>query len=205
MDITFAILHSNATKCRRDYIKSTWGAGARLIFCADYSADDVVAFTTRNDHASAEIKHIGMIQYYLQSRSQSDWVFFCDDDTFVNSTKLIRDLPKFDKSAVHGQGINCWGADISLHYPSGGAGYLVHRETIFKVAKCLDPLPTGFSDVTFGIAMRAAGIRMQHSELFKSQPPAFYNIPEEHVPSYYSFHYIKTEEQMTHLWELSGA
>jgi hypothetical protein len=203
MAILFVILHSQAAQERRRAIKSTWGHGQDCFFCSDHNEPpDVYQLSNRSDHGSAEIKHTHAFSHLLFLEKKYEWYFFCDDDTFVNAKLLINDLDRFDQGAIHGQAINCWTGDTSLVYPSGGAGYLMHSKLLQKMPSIVSIPHTGYSDVTFGIHLRSSNIALKHNDGFLSQPPSFYNIDDSKVSSYYTFHYIKTSDEVRRLHQL---
>lgn len=208
MSILFVILHSHKTKDRREVIKSTWGKHHDCFFCSDYNEPpEVYKMTDKTDHGSAELKHMYVFGHLLaqalvKEQKKYLWYFFCDDDTFVNTKLLIRDLNRFDPAAVHGQAINCWAGDPALTYPSGGAGYLLHASLLQKMTSIVSVPMTGFSDVTFGLHVRDIGIPVNGKAGFYSQPPSFYGVEDQDIHKQYTFHYIKTPEEVNRLHHL---
>jgi len=203
MSILFVILHSQHTKSRYEAIKCTWGKDQDCFFCSDYSQPpDIYQLTERSDHGSAELKHTFSFSHLLLLPKKYNWYFFCDDDTFVNVDLLINDLPTFDPTCVHGQAIQCWQPDTSLIYPSGGAGYLISSEVLPKMPSIVSYPLTGFSDVTFGQFIRSNGIILKDNDKFKGQLPSHYGISKNDIHKYYTFHYIKSKQELTEFNEL---
>ena len=61
---------------------------------------------------------------------------------------------------------------------------------------------TTFADVTMGLSLRDNNIEIENFDLFKSQPPKYYNISEDEIKNYISFHYIKSYHEMNKLYQL---
>lgn len=188
-------------RARHTAIKMTWGSKVDCLFYADYEdlANGVIKVSDRSDYASNEEKHVQAIKYVANNYNH-DWVFFCDDDTFVNTDKLSKLANNWSPENVHGSLITgCWPHDRSLPYCSGGAGYLIHKNLLKIVAPNIAVKHTDYSDVTLGLCLRDLKIICQDHSLFKSQPPAFYGITPDKWSEYISFHYIKTKEEMESL------
>ena len=199
----FVILHSQNTQDRRRVIKSTWGKNHDCFFCSDYSEPpEVHKMTDRTDHGSAELKHMYVFSHLLFLEKKYLWYFFCDDDTFVNTKRLVKDLNQFEPEEVHGQAINCWPGDPALTYPSGGAGYLLNVSLLQKMTSIVSIPMTGFSDVTFGLHLRDIGIPVHGRAGFHSQPPSFYGLGDKDIHKQYTFHYIKAPEEVNRLHQL---
>lgn len=82
-----------------------------------------------------------------------DWLFKCDDDTYVSVPRLTQMIlaipPKTDYAGAE------WHPGVN--YGSGGAGYLLSRKAATLVAKHLT-CPIGSEDLEVGRVMRDAGI-----------------------------------------------
>ena len=193
--ILYVILHGSVYKHRYDNVMNTWGKNKDVLFYADYNDKNVIKVSDDVSYNSNEEKHINIIKLLNDNNNYDyEWFFFCDDDTFVNTTKLENSLDTFDPNFVNGSVINSWASDFSLSYCSGGAGYLINRNLLGKIN--LKNHKTGWSDVSLGLSLRESKIESLNSTLFNSQPPEFYNIEINDVKNYISFHYIKTEDKM---------
>jgi hypothetical protein len=199
--LLFCILHGSIYSHRVESIKSTWGANTNILFYADYDDEpnQVIKVSNRTDYGSNEEKHVQAIKH-ISSHYDFDWYMFCDDDTFVNTKKLDEIIKDLDAECIHGSVITgCWPQDISLQYCSGGAGYLIHKNVLRKLASQIEVKHTDYSDVTLGLYLRDMGIKCQNDDGFRSQNPQFYGIPNDQVHNYVSFHYIKTPQEMARL------
>jgi len=198
--ILYVLLHGSVYKERKNIIKETWGINSDCLFYSDYEDDEfnVVKISSRTDYHSNEEKHINIVNYLNKNTPNYEWFFFCDDDTFVNTKKLESNLDNFDKNSVHGSVIKCWPKDFNLEYCSGGAGYLIHH-TLLKKLINVPILNTGYSDVTLGIFLKENNIKSINHTYFNSQNPNFYNIIDDKLREFISFHYIKTKEEHEHI------
>jgi hypothetical protein len=206
--ILYVLLHGEVNKDRYDNVKDTWGINSDLLFYGDYENDneEIIKVSENKSYRSNEEKHVNVFKYLSQNpKYDYEWFFFCDDDTFVNVNKLEELLPTFDVNYAHGQLLrtdNIDGRKINnglLQYLSGGAGYLIHCDLLNKISNEIKDLNTGYADVTLGLCLRDLNIPVLNSDLFKSQPPNFYNYSDELIKNYISFHYIKTKDMMTNL------
>ena len=102
---------------------------------------------------------------------------------------------------MHGQIINCWPVDRTLYYPSGGAGYLLSNNILKQLSKAVFN-QTIYGDVSVGINIRNMNIKIHNSDLFHSQNQKYYNIADENIKDNITFHYIKTYDDMTNLYNL---
>jgi hypothetical protein len=198
--ILYVILHGSVYSERKHHIKSTWGKNSDCLFYSDYEDIDlnVIKISDRSDYHSNEEKHINIINKLNKELPEYEWFFFCDDDTFVNTEKLNDNLDHFDIDSVHGSVIQCWSHDKNLKYCSGGAGYLIHRTLLKKITN-IPILNTGYSDVTLGIYLRENNITSTNHSYFNSRDPKFYNVKDDELKQFISFHYIKTKEDHEHI------
>ena len=199
--IIFVILHGSVYKDRYDTIVSTWGKDVDLLFYSDYEDKDknIIKVSNRNDYHSNEEKHIHVLNFLKNNYTNYEWFFFCDDDTFVNTKKLMNCLDSFNPNSVHGSVMSCYPRDKSLKYCSGGAGYLIHRNLINKISENIKVINSGYSDVTLGYFLRENNIDVVNYDWFRSQPPSYFNYKIEEISNYITFHYIKTKEEMSKL------
>jgi hypothetical protein len=71
--------------------------------------------------------------------------------------------------------------------------------------KNFDKIPilnTGYSDVTLGFFLREKNIKLINSDLFHSQNPKFYNLNENNITHFVTFHYVKTLDDFEYLEKL---
>ena len=203
-DILFLILHTHKQQDRYKNVTETWGNDCDHLFYSDRESheNNILKVTDRDDYASNEVKFYEVIKNLPDKYSYFQWYFFCYNDTFINTNKFFESLELFDPKKVYGQKINTWTQDKNLHYLSGGAGYLVSNE-IMKILKSnIKNYNTTFADVTMGLTLRDNNIEIENFYLFKSQPPKYYNIPDEQIKNYISFHYIKSYNEMNKLYQL---
>jgi hypothetical protein len=184
------------SKERQQAILNTWGKNCDIHFYAEYEdKNNKIIKVCDVDDVEEKIK--GIFEYINKNLiNEYEWFYFCDDDCFVNTKFLLKILQNFDPQSVHG--MDCFGCYGDLHYPQGGAGFLVHQNLI-PLYKDFKNFKTTHSDVTFGLNTREKGIKFTHNDIFKCHPPSYYNIPEDKIADYVSFHYIKDETLMSKL------
>jgi len=199
--ILYVILHGSMNPSRYFNIKETWGKDVDCLFYSDHEEieKNIIKVSDRKDYHSCELKHVNVIQYVSNNIKDYEWLFFCDDDTFVNTKKLENLLDTFDKNSVHGSVIHSWPEDFSLGYCSGGAGYLIHSKLLEKISKNIRLLNTGYSDVTLGLCLREQNIPVFDYELFRCGPPSFYGYQDDVIKNHITFHYIITKDNMVNL------
>lgn len=162
MKIIFGILSAKSYDERRERCRSTWVADAIkrghdplfLIGGEEQTSRhrDRLRLPVPDDYPSLPQKTRG---WCLWSVAQTgwDWLFKCDDDTFVaveRLEKMIKALPP---------GTNYVGAEWArgVGYGSGGAGYLLSRHAAEIVADGLT-CKTGSEDLEVGALLRRKGI-----------------------------------------------
>lgn len=178
---------------RQTNILNTWGKNVDLFFYSEneHNENQVIKVCDENN---VEIKQISVFKK-IQSDfyNKYEWFFFGDDDTFVNTILLENEINNFDKTKVVGQdAFGCW---KDLHYPSGGAGFLVSNEIVHNFFNSTN-YQVGWGDVTFGLNMKDKNIDMVHNDKFFSQKFDHYGIDIKDANKYITFHYIKDLNEM---------
>jgi hypothetical protein len=203
MNILYAVLHGQSSSNRYENIIETWGKNKNIIFYSDHEDLDknIYKVSNRTDYASAEEKHLNSLILLTEKFSSYDWFFFCDDDTFVNTEKLESTI--FDEKYIHGYVITGqWPHDTTLPFCSGGAGYLIHKKNLLKMVENIYVPNTGTSDVSFGYIAKKSNLEFLNNNKFRSQHPSFFNIKDNEIKNYITFHYIKTKEHQIQLTNL---
>lgn len=118
---------------------------------------DVVALDVNDSYAFLPAKGLAFYQYALE-HYDFDWLFKCDDDTYVDLERL---------SSICREDCDMIG-DISVAKrgaPSGGAGYLMNKRLVEQfVAHESSISTTGAEDVIFGCLARELGASMRADE-----------------------------------------
>jgi hypothetical protein len=194
--IIYFLLTTENYKDRQENILNSWGNNVDLFFYSEHEDKKRNVLKVCNEN-NVETKQISIFKLIKERfYNEYEWYFFGDDDTFVNTKHLLSVINNLDRNKVHGSDIyGCW---KDLHYPSGGAGFLIHNNIIhnFFDSKIYN---SGYSDVTFGLNMLDKNIEIQNNNMFFSQRPEFYNIPLEETYKYLTFHYIKTIDEYKYL------
>lgn len=127
MKLLYVILTSEKFSERRELQKNTWlnfiGQEDEYVYLQDV---DNLADTYRN----VPYKYSQFIKKYKQFE-KFDWVFFCDDDTFVFPKRLNHLLTHFDKNKEYMIGrTGVYKGWVSC---SGGSGFAVSNKAIIGV------------------------------------------------------------------------
>lgn len=177
---------------RQNSVLNTWGKGQDLFFYSEHENlnKQIIKVCDQNNVVFKQnlvFKKIEELFY-----NNYEWFFFGDDDTFVNVKLLLNELDNLDKNKVHGEDIfGCW---KDLHFPSGGAGFLIHNQIIHKFFNSKSYSEASAGDVTFGLNMRDNNVTIENNEKFHSHNYGFYSIPLEDVYKHITFHYVPFDE-----------
>lgn len=203
MNILYCILHTQKQESRAHNILSTWGKDQNILFYSDHEDKTINCHKVaeQSDYGSGQIKQINIFSLLLTNFNHYDWYFFCDNDTFVNTSKLNDFVRTANINCVHGDIINSWPQDKSLYYPSGGAGYLLSKSILSRMNN-LHYNDTQYSDVSIGINLKEMSIPLAHHNLFKGHTPEHFGITDNYINQYITFHYIVEQQNMLKLHTL---
>lgn len=144
----------------------------------------VIGFNTEDSYQSASYKHVEFIKNYSID-STIDWIFFCDDDTFVYPKRLENLIEQEKKENKTIGRLGVCKANIILKdnnkikfpifFPSGGAGFAINRNHFFilkeYLLKNIYPVLLNI-DVTFGAWFRENNINIiDRGNVLKAQNP----------------------------------
>lgn len=197
--VLFLLMSTKKYKNRQKSILESWGIGEDLYFYSEHEdlENKVLKVCDNNNVEEKQVSVFKKIKELFYN--EYEWFFFGDDDTFVNTILLKKELENLDINKVHGSDIfGCWN---DLHYPSGGAGFLIHKSIIenFFDSKVYN---VNYGDVTFGLNMKDKNITIENNMNFHSQNHKYYNINIEEVYKYITFHYVNDSEEMKKLHEI---
>lgn len=207
MNYSIHILTTHKNKDRQRTILDTWLKNKEnYTFYTDRSTKignqvEVDPDDTYFSNGKKNLRELKRI-YENNLHKDVDWMLFCDDDTFVNIPNLEKLLPTLDKKIMYGYILKgTWPGDRSLDYLSGGAGYLMSSELLSRLG--FPPLNllnySFYSDVCVGLWMRFQGVQFNNIPGFHTEPPEAYNLDKNEIKQAYTFHYIKTQDQVYNL------
>lgn len=202
MNILYCILHGQIDSQRYTNVVKTWGKNVNFIFYSDHEDINkkIIKVSNRTDYHSNEEKNVNAFKVIANDPklNGNDYYFFCDNDTFVNTEALEKFITenKLDEMKIHGRVDNTWQPDKTLHYCSGGAGYLMSKKLLLDIFKNCKNYSTGYSDVSIGIFARENNIEFQHHDGFNSNPPWNPKCLNLNISNQITFHYIKTIDEM---------
>src|SRR5262245_55154921 len=153
--ILIGVCSCHRTADRRRAVRASWmrrlPAGVTATFFVGEGPKsgepDVVQVSASDDYPGLTRKVHAFLQHAV-TRHQFDYLFKCDDDTYVVAERLfdlIQGGPAFVGSSI-----------FAPWFASGGAGYLLSREAACFVARSPDP-GDGAEDVWIAALLRAGG------------------------------------------------
>lgn len=157
--ILIGICSSRATPERRTAIRQTWLASPHpeihtLFFVGGADTideSDTVVVEARDDYDFLPQKVLAFFRYAVENL-EFDWLFKCDDDTYVSLDRL-KQLPKPGYGIIGSEYLAQRGS------PSGGAGYFLDRATVERLVLDRSIPDTGFEDVLIGEAAIRGGAK----------------------------------------------
>lgn len=198
-------------------IKNSWGKNQNIIFLSDKNGNnnDIISF----DSLPTDYSEIWNRYYELIKNIDidEDWIFFADDDTYINIENLqnlIFTLNKNDclyigkelflseratdaENRYTGFPLNSLigdGAFLPLKYASGGAGFLISKATFNKLKKHLSdsnfPARSYNTDVTFGVWTRNCDIKIINNDLFNTINPSALHHSKQQILKSITYHYV---------------
>lgn len=213
LKILYLVLHTKLQSNRYSNIVKTWGKNQNIIFYSDHSFGKNIIKTSDDDSRySGESKIISLINNFYQYFINFDWFVFVDNDTFVNTEKLEKEIDNFDKNKVYGHLWNCWEEDKNFYYCLGGAGIFISKKNINYIKGKLKYKNLGWSDVSLCLNLKDLGIEMENNPLLHPNKPQRGPVPSEEdiidpvpdseIKNHITFHYITTYEDMYKLSKL---
>ena len=213
--IAIGVLSTHKFKIQTNYLLSAFGNKIEddLYFFSDNDDNEIKNYlnlTSDNSYNSCVGKTVlGFLYFYENLLYKYDWFMSIDEDTFLNLENLDKLLCLFDSNQKYyiGQKINYWPTDRDLYYCSGGAGFILSKESL----KCiyddllfyknnmnyynyylLSQYPEIIvADVLIGKIMRKHKIDITHSDLIHGEKWEKFNSQQ------ISYHYVKKEDMNT--------
>lgn len=120
--------------------------------------NDCVSLNVPDDYQNLPLKVLRFFEYAL-NYYEFDWLFKCDDDTYVALDRL-KNLPDDNYSLIGDMSLDKRGA------PSGGAGYMLTRSLVQKIVSEKNIPQIGCEDIIFGnIALKLGAKAMATDRL----------------------------------------
>lgn len=164
---------------RRDAVRDTWlkhpQDGIKCLFflggeVPERERGDTVGLGAPDSYNGLPAKVLAFFRYALENYD-FDWLFKCHDDTYLDLSRLL-ELADSRYGLVGNVLLERRGA------ASGGAGYLMSREIVEKIATRDDVPVSGEEDMIFGkLALEAGAVPHVTSRLYSSNEhyPAAHN------------------------------
>lgn len=219
MKILVAIKTGVNTFSRIDTLEKTWAKDCDHLYFSDYEDEkyDMIKTTSNTTYYGVGEKGINFLNLVKDIESSEgkildiyDWIFYVDDDTFVNVNNLQEFVKTADNNKVYGYIFQCprnQGNPVfdrkiiskTSKFPSGGAGVLIGSKVFRKISKFdLFTVPSlGHDDVDMGLNFDMYGIEQVDSNLFNSQAPTVYNHDDEDIKKSVTYHKILGDEMIS--------
>lgn len=220
--VLFAIKTTEKYKSRVDAIFNTWLKDIEdYIFYSEHEDENknIIKVCDDGSYGGLEIKGLNFFNLLKDIETKDgekileyyDWIFFVDDDTFVNFKKLNEFIETCDRAKAYGEIFTYETHPTNPLYSnpnfnkltkwySGGAGLLISTDSLKKI-KYYENYNSRHDDVSVGINLISNGIVLENCDLFKSQPPEFWGDNDVEVLKKITYHHI-SENRMYELYSL---
>lgn len=200
-------------------ILDTWGKGQNILFLSDLdTGHNIRFFGGETGYPNIYTKYIGLFKNHTPT---SDWIVFCDDDTYVNTWNLERILSSFDPSqnicigrigelrenCIDDKGnptgfplksLKGFDTKLPISYPSGGAGFVISKQTFLLIKEIIDNKPESSynSDVAIGFWMRRCGTHLVDFPGLYWTSPEKLNHNKEEIIKAITYHYVTDHRKL---------
>jgi len=189
LKITYIVLTCDSyIKTRCNIVNETWRNNIDLtdkFYFLSSTPDlkkNILGYYDPDDYIGAPIKKSSL---FIQNTFDTDWIFICDDDTYVFPDRLKTLLKKYNNKldlCVCRVG-NCafnpnnFNINFPVTFPSGGAGFAITNSLFTKIKNYLSsikPIPHSLNgDVSFGVWARDINFEayIDRGDMLKAQHP----------------------------------
>lgn len=208
---------SRRNKSRIHSVNNTWAKHIDHLYYSDHQdlENNIIKVSDDDTYHSNEEKGINILNEFKNLKINNNyvldfykWMYFVDDDTFVNY-KLVRQMVKsFDEEKVYGYIINK-NLDVgnpifdnqripeNFSYIAGGTGCFISSKMI-KIISEFKNYKFGYADVSFGFNFLEKNIELVNID----NCCRWCNVKSyKNISDIYSFHYIN-ETDMKFLYNL---
>lgn len=214
----------NHKETRIPVLEKTWTKHIDYLYFSDYedSEYDMIKTTNNSTYVGAGEKGINFLNMIKDIECNDgkildiyDWIFYVDDDTFVNVNNLKEFIKTADKNKIYGYIFDSEkNPDNPMYqrnvisktakFPSGGAGVLIGSEVLNKIPKFeLFVVPSfGHDDVDMGLNFQMFDVEQIDPDLFNSQNPEFHSHGEDEIKKSITYHHIDAD-LMYSLYEMT--
>lgn len=200
-------------------ILDTWGKDKSILFLSDLeTSHNIKYFGGKTGYQNIYTKYIALFRDYTP---MSDWIVFCDDDTYVNTINLDYILTGFDSNknlcigrigelkedCVDDKGnptgfplksLSGFNTKLPILYPSGGAGFVISKQTFLLIKDVInkDPESAYNSDVAIGFWMRRCGTYLVDFPGFYWTSPDKLGHTKEKITEAITYHYVTNHREL---------
>ena len=202
----------NHKETRIPSLENTWTKHIDYLYFSDYEDKkyDMIKTTNNTDYYGAGEKGINFLNMVKDIEYEGakildlyDWIFYVDDDTFVNVPNLLKFAETADNNKVYGYIFNSKkNSDNPMYergiipksskFPSGGAGVLISSKVFRAIRefKFFVVPQFGHDDVDMGLNFEQYGVEQINCDLFNSQDPEFHRHDEDSIKKSITYHHV---------------
>jgi len=181
--VLFVIKSCEKYESRIDALRSTWLKDKNnYIVCSDHEnkLKNIIKVTDKKEYVELEDKTIGIFNYLKSNKILTNkyrWIFFCDDDTYVNLNSLRQIIKENNRSIKQAFGFvwdcfkdkenylcNTLDFDKSTRWFDGGAGILFSSKDLDNLN--IQKHNTPFDDLSLSLNFKNSGINLIHDKRF---------------------------------------
>jgi|688.fasta_scaffold987895_1 hypothetical protein len=197
-------------------VKNTWAKHMDHLYYSDhYDADNNIIKVSDDDcYTSNEEKGINILNSLKNIKKNNEyildlykWMYFVDDDTFVNYKLVFTMIKDFDEDNVYGYILNKNNntdnpifkhKDVpsDFSYIAGGTGFFISSKTVKQIN--FKNFKFGYTDVSMGFNFRNNNIKLVNKDNCCRDYSKLNNIND--MSHLYSFHYVTTYDSMIFLY-----
>lgn len=158
---------------------------------------DILGYDVGDGYES-NAKHMSFFKRF-EAKTQIDWFYFCDDDTFIFTKRLKNLLANYmnDNTSVC---VARRGFHDGAYYPDGGAGYAINQHMFGVIKNFLNSTPTikmhaTQSDASLGFWCRDLNIGIiDRTDVLKHAPPKHPENKNVNINSIVSYHWCSKDD-----------
>lgn len=209
---------SRRNQSRIQSVNNTWAKHVDHLFYSDHQdlENNIIKVSDDDTYPSNEEKGINTLNQLQNLKRNNNyvldfykWMYFVDDDTFVNYKLVHRMIKSFDEEKVYGFVINK-NSDVgnpifnnhripeNFSYIAGGTGCFISSKMVKTISEFKN-YKFGYADVSFGFNFLEKNIQLVNIDNCCRDCVAK-NYTD--ISNIYSFHYISTDQDMSFLYNL---
>jgi hypothetical protein len=206
-DVFIMCMTTESYKERQSFILDTWFKDCEMMFYSDHEDENTYKVCEESDYLSGVIKQTKILKdikenkVFYKNKNVADykWIFFVDDDTFVNTEYLNSFCKTINEDSVYGY---IYDLEDPIHWfgwenpivVAGGPGILISTKLIKKIEDFSYPEGSRHGDVSATLIFRKHNFNLIHNTKFHNYQPDTYENEDRDVKNNISYHYMKKDD-----------